>query len=126
MSGRHADLARLTGMVYRLRQSEMQALRAEEQKLRAALAEMDESRRASARTDHDRPERRAIGADVAWQAWLDARQRTLNMELARLLARKEPVEHRLRQAFGRDRAARELEERAGKTARARHSGQEWQ
>ncbi len=119
MTGKMEQLKRLTGMVYRLRQSELQALRAEETRLRAALTEIEENRRATAAADRADPVRQSLGADILWQGWLDAQQRDLNMELARLRARQEPVEHRLRKAFGRDQVAQALAVSEWEAQRAR-------
>lgn len=102
------ELVELTELMYRRRQSEITALQAEERRLRAALSDIAKTRASTRQADRNDPVRQSIGADIAWQAWLDARQRELSMELARLLARKEPAEHRLRTAFGRDQVARAL------------------
>ena len=101
-------------MIYRKRQAEMQAMRAEENRLKAAIAELQGNRKATAQADHTDYVRRGLGADILWQSWLDARQRELNIEMARLRARREPVEHRLRLAFGRERVAREIAEKAAR------------
>lgn len=119
MTNRYADLARLTGMVYRQRQAELQALRAEERRLATAMDALQDNRRATAQADHADPVRQSLGADILWQGWLDARLRELNIEMARLRARREPVETRLRLAFGRDQVAHVLQEKAAQAERAR-------
>jgi len=124
MTDRYADLARLTGMVYRQRQAELQALRAEEHKLQEAMMALRDNRRASAQADHADPVRQSLGADILWQGWLDARQRELSIEMARLRARREPVEQRLRLAFGRDQVAQKLHEKAAQAERARRAAKQ--
>lgn len=119
MKNRYEDLARLTGMIYRQRQAELQALRAEEQRVTTAMAALKDNRRATAHADHSDPVRQSLGADIIWQGWLDARLRELNIEMARLRARREPVEQRLRVAFGRDQVAHALQQDAAQAEHAR-------
>lgn len=107
-SARFGELCRLTDMIYRTRQSELQALTTEEERLRRAASGIEAQRQLTVRKDHADPIRQSISADVLWQGWLDARQRELSIEMARLRARREPVEQRLRLAFGRNKVAQEL------------------
>jgi hypothetical protein len=117
--GRMTQLSQLTGLIYQARQSDMQALKAEETRVLAALDALEESRRATGIADHEDHLRKGVGADILWQGWLDSRQRALTMELARLRARKEPIAYHLRKAFGRDRVARALVEQESQAARKR-------
>jgi carbohydrate-selective porin OprB len=119
MKDRYADLACLTGMIYRHRQADLQALRAEEQRVATAMAALKDNRRATAQADHTDPVRQSLGADILWQGWLDARLRELNIEMARLRARREPVEQRLRVAFGRDQVANAMQKDAAQAEHAR-------
>lgn len=119
MSDSFDDLARLTGMVYRQRQAELYTLQAEERRLKEAMLTLRDNRRAAVQADHADPVRQSLGADILWQGWLDARLRELSIEMARLRARREPVEQRLRLAFGRDQVALKLQEKAAQAGRAR-------
>jgi hypothetical protein len=122
MSGvRFGEIRRLTEMIYRTRQTELQVLKSEENRLRNAASAIEAQRRITARSDHADPIRQSIGADVLWQGWLDARQRELSIELARLRARREPAEHRLRLAFGRNKVAQELARQEKSKKRDRYS-----
>lgn len=102
------SLSRLTGLALSLRQQEMQTLAAKEAQTRKLLATLDDNRRRTQHLDAKDTVRRQLGSDILWQAWLDQKQRNLNISLAQTLAQKEPVIHRLRQAFGRDRAVQGL------------------
>lgn len=85
---------------------------AEERALRAALARLDgqaESARGALARDRTM---RAIGADLRWQGWEDRTRRTLNTELARVLARKETVLDAVRLAHGRHQAIVSLRDTA--------------
>ena len=65
---------------------------------------------------------RAIGADIAWQGWQIQKRSEVNLRLALHLAQKELALARLRRAYGKMDAARNVLENAKGTARhARHA-----
>lgn len=60
---------------------------------------------------------RAVGADVIWQGWLGRAQTALNMKLARVLATKEDEQVKVRRAFGKLTALRQLHDQQKAEAR---------
>ncbi|WP_299684837.1 hypothetical protein [uncultured Tateyamaria sp.] len=61
---------------------------------------------------------RNIGADVIWLRWVAKATRTLNIELAQVLARKEALLANQRRALGRKTVADTLADEAHRSARA--------
>lgn len=111
------DLAELTMAARTARESRMQAIADEEAVIRQKLATLAEHRAAamtSARGDGF--VLRSVGADVLWQGWLDRTERELQIELARVLARKEEARRHLQRAYGRAAAAADLLEDARRKA----------
>lgn len=105
-------LVQLAGLEHQARLRAVQSLRAEEARLRAALVAVEKARKfEDAEPDADLTRRR-IGADIAWQALQDSRQRALQIDLARVLARREPLMATLRRSFGRETVAQTLLEQA--------------
>jgi hypothetical protein len=54
---------------------------------------------------HDEPEMRSMGADIAWEKWLESSRNALNLELAKVLAEKQAHLALVRQSFGKLKAA---------------------
>lgn len=75
-------------------QQELARLNAEEQTLRRQISTLNGHRSNSYSTETGLIPMRAIGADVLWQSWIDRTQMQLTLDLAKLLARKEPVKRR--------------------------------
>ncbi|MCM2561903.1 hypothetical protein M8756_07065 [Lutimaribacter sp. EGI FJ00015] len=113
------QIARLTSVMFRRRQAELQALHVEENRLRDAMAALDENRVQTKLADCANPVRQSLGADVLWQGWLDTQQRELSMELARLRAAKETLLHSLKKALGRQQVAEHLQKTAAQRQRSR-------
>ena len=119
------DLAGLQALLaaseaaYESQRKSLARLQQEEISLRAELERLQ----ALDRLPADPGGMRAIGADVLWRGWLGRARAGLNLRLARVLARKLHEQERLRRAFGRVCALRELvateAERRRKSARAR-------
>lgn len=82
-------------------QQELARLNKEEQTLRHQIATLNGHRTNSYSTETGLIPMRAIGADVLWQSWIDRTQMQLNLDLAKLLARKEPVQRRAARDVGR-------------------------
>lgn len=104
-------LEHLARLEYQARQRAAQALAAQEARLRLALARIDAARREDTAVDEDLARQR-IGADLAWQALQDNRGRALQIELARVMAQREPVLEALRRSFGREQVVRALADQA--------------
>lgn len=84
---------------------------AEENRLRRQIGTLQQHRRMSHEADPDLMPMRAIGADILWQGWIDRTQADLNIDLARVLARKAPVAQRARKNIGRRDVVSEMKDR---------------
>ena len=94
-----AKMKQLVEVKYRREQESFSRLVEQEGRLRASLAQLD-TYLAESRTSTDTPQK-AIGADVAWQAWIGRNKRALNMQLAQVLAVKERHIAQVRHAYGK-------------------------
>lgn len=82
-------------------QKALAEITAEEARLRRQIGTLQEHRRMSHEADPGLMPMRAIGADILWQGWIDRTQSDLNMDLARVLARKAPIAKRAKKNIGR-------------------------
>jgi hypothetical protein len=89
----------LVGLKYRQQQESFARLMAQENRLRASLAQLDDHM-AKSRSSNDTLQK-AIGADVIWQAWIGQKKREINMQLAQVLAVKERHIAQVRHAYGK-------------------------
>ncbi|NCQ24518.1 MAG: hypothetical protein COW54_15345 [Rhodobacteraceae bacterium CG17_big_fil_post_rev_8_21_14_2_50_63_15] len=81
----------------------------QEAHLRANLTALDAQRQASQHlSETEMHGVREIGADLLWLAWLGRNRADLQMQLARVLARKGHMMQGLRRAFGKHQAALKL------------------
>ena len=99
-----ADLQRLEAITrakYDQQQQSFQRIQAEEARLRAELARLDDMLKTSEAAAEGQGEMRAIGADILWQGWVARSKTALNIKLAQVLAIKEQQLHQVRQAFGK-------------------------
>jgi len=76
-------------------------LLAEEARLRRALAQLDRQVRSAHTTLADSVGAQRIGGDVLWQVWVGRTRRDLNLQLAKVMASKEPAMAGLQRSFGR-------------------------
>lgn len=117
-----AGLTQLTAMAFDASQARLSALARREAGIRAAIAALDMARRTrDAQALAPDPALRA-GADPLWHGWLDDRRASHNLDLARLLAGIEIARGEARLAFGRNLAAKGLQDdvrRAAANARQR-------
>lgn len=103
-----ARMADVTKAIYMTEFQKVQGLLEEEARLRKDLARLraqSEQGRETLQTD---PSMQAVGADLLWQSWLNRTQRQLNMDLARVMARKLTAMDRVRRAFGKQSAVRSM------------------
>jgi len=107
-SGLLPELAKATHAMYLREHDKVKGILKEEAALRQRLAQLDEHARAARETESTAGSMRAIGADILWQAWEERTRRALNMELARVMARKLAAMDRVRAAFGRNTAVANL------------------
>lgn len=94
-----AMIRKLVDVKYRQQQESFSRLMLQENRLRSSLRQLDENLAAS-RSSDDTPQR-AIGADIAWQAWVGRKKREINMQLAQVLAVKERHIAQVRKAYGK-------------------------
>jgi len=99
------QLLRIARLRYLKDHHQVAAVLQEETRLRQALQNLDRQAREQCETG---AAMQLVGADIVWQSWLDRSRRTLNMELAQLLGRKETVLDRVRQSFGRQTAIQSM------------------
>lgn len=85
-------------------------IQAEESTLRRQIGTLQEHRRLSHDPDPELIPMRAIGADILWQGWIDRTQAELNMDLARVMARKVPIAKKARKDIGRRDVVSELKD----------------
>ncbi|MCA0870518.1 hypothetical protein LCL97_06765 [Seohaeicola saemankumensis] len=113
------ELAKATHAMYLREHDKVKGILKEEAALRLRLAQLDEHARAARETGSTVGSMRAIGADILWQAWEERTRRALNMELARVMARKLAAMDRVRTAFGRKTAVANLSRDEKETRRFR-------
>ena len=101
------QMAEVTEAVYINEFQKIQVILAREASLRRSLAQLRNQRNAAGSE-----QMRAIGADLSWQTWVERSVQQLNMELAQVMARKLESLDRVRKAFGRNEAVRQLAQKS--------------
>jgi hypothetical protein len=118
---RAAELEDLTKILKRAQEARVQGIVAEENRLRRAIAELDDKATLAGQLPAERlHDMRSVGADLLWNGWLSRSRRQLNIELAQVLARKGQIMREVRKAHGRNSAAKTIlrhEEDAEKSKR---------
>ncbi len=112
-----AQMAAVTEAVYMNEFQKVQAILSREASLRSSLAQLRDQRHAAGSR-----QMQAIGADLAWQTWRDRSVQQLNLELARVMARKLESLDRVRAAFGRREAVRQLAQKSAEQKKRHRSG----
>ncbi|THH34792.1 hypothetical protein E4Z66_17675 [Aliishimia ponticola] len=107
-------------------QKALMDLQVEENRLRGQIETLKEHRRQSHTTDTALMPMRAIGALVQWQAWIDRTQGELNIDLAKVMARKAPVLRKVRIDSGRRDVVASLADRSDMEAREEARSQQLQ
>lgn len=115
------DIVAVTAAQYAKAQQGLAPILEEETRLRGELARLDHHDRSARDGSAETQVMRGIGADLAWNAWLARKRRQLNMELARVLARKESRLARIRHAHARREVATMTADKLTTQARARRS-----
>lgn len=98
----------LTKAQYERAQQSFQEIVAEETALRLELTRIDQMDRGTRGQPHDDIWIRAIGADLIWAEWVGRKRTQLNMQLARVLARKAPHMAIVKKAYGEAMVVSEL------------------
>jgi hypothetical protein len=104
-----ADLVDLNDALYQAELAKLQGLTAQEGKLRADLARLEQHHQQNQSLPAEQlfaP--RHIGADVLWQGWVGRTRTELNQKLALVLAQKSQMMNGLRRAHGKREAAKQL------------------
>lgn len=123
MSDRMKTLLQLEQLRSLKSQKALAGIQAEETRLRGQIGTLQQHRRMSHDTDPGLMPMRGIGADILWQGWIDRTQADLNMDLARVMARKAPIVRRARKDIGRREVVAELtEQMQAEKLRAQESG----
>ncbi len=117
-----AALVRVTELRFQKEYDAVRALIEEEARLRGDLAKLDRQSMAVGSGGDADQAMRTIGADILWQGWVARTRRDLNMQLARVLARKPHVMDRVRKAFGRQEATRHLWQAAVREQKRKRRG----
>ena len=120
MSGqqRLSALTAVTELKLQAARARLAEVATREAALRDNLAQLEQTRRNPADLLDRTPDPATIaGADLRWQRWADQRRAAITAELARVLAEKAQATRALARAFGRDAAARGLQDKADAAAR---------
>lgn len=91
---------------FKKKQGAFLAVVQQEKQLRAQLKKLDTQARTSQIQEHQNMQ--AIGADVIWQSWIERSKKSLNMELAQVLAQKETLLSNVKKDYGKLLVSREL------------------
>ncbi|MEM9575679.1 MAG: hypothetical protein AAF999_01555 [Pseudomonadota bacterium] len=103
------DLEQMLDLRFRKKQMGYAKIVSQEARLREQLRKLDDQAREAERSqDH---QLRTIGADVIWKSWLERTKRSLNMELAQIMAQKEALKAGVRREYGKLLVGREMLEK---------------
>ncbi|MDA5557438.1 hypothetical protein [Shimia sp. MMG029] len=95
------DLHVITQARYQKAQSAMQAVQAEENKLRGLLNDLTEQEKAGRESMRSDSMMSMTGGDLAWNNWIGRNRKILNHQLANVLVRKEMAYRELQNHFGK-------------------------
>lgn len=102
-------LAKITEAEFHLAQLDLAKSRSREMELRTLLKSLSDALLARANSPLEEADAALIaGADVNWQAWVEQRRRSINLELAKCLANQETCREVAQRAFGREQAVLSL------------------
>ncbi|MEP3845843.1 MAG: hypothetical protein ABJM43_10945 [Paracoccaceae bacterium] len=111
---RLSDLATLMELKYQASQSELRSICGQEAKIREQIARLDQQ--SISTLSADASTMKSVGADMLWNAWAGRTKSNLNIELARVLARKEFFLRAARRNFGKVLASQSLSNEARSAA----------
>ncbi|WP_170518345.1 hypothetical protein [Ruegeria atlantica] len=103
-----SDLKNVTEAVFQKEYNALRPLLEAEARVQKQLARLDAQVRQSRQDSAAAEGYRVTGTDVLWNGWESATRRQLNMELARIRAKKLSAMDALRTAFGRKQAVTNL------------------
>lgn len=102
------NIVSIVEVQYQEQQKAFGKLVAREATLRKLLDRLREDERSARLQAFDNLHLHGLGIEIAHQAWIDRQKTELNLELARVLAVKEHHLDRVKHAFGKVLAAREV------------------
>ena len=105
---RLAELSALTEAEFQSQQVRMARLRQREDEIRGKIAEIEADRAAQLAGLHPADPAVRAGAVLAWETWVEQRQKSLAIDLARLRVEMDQARDALARSFGRDAALKEL------------------
>ena len=94
-------LRHLSDLKYEKSVSKLRGIIAQEAKMRAKIAQLQQQARDAHALPADTPHMQNIGADVIWLKWVAKTLRALHIELAQILAQKEAFVAQNAKALGR-------------------------
>jgi hypothetical protein len=110
------DLSHLADARFRAEQLRIQAILAEETRIRASITQLQESqRRARAAATGELQAQRSFGGDALWEGWVSRIMRDLQTRLAQVLVRKSALMRDLAHAHGKLVAAEDLQQKVRKS-----------
>ena len=102
MTKRIQQLLRLFRAQYQQSQQNLQVVTIKENQIRAELKTLQNHVIAARQPElNDGSVMRSMGADIAWETWLEKSQTNLNLDLAKVLAKKETYIAHVRNHFGK-------------------------
>lgn len=101
MSDDLKELNVITQAHYQKAQAAMQAVQAEENKLRGLLNDLSDQEKNGREMLSEYTAMRITGGDLAWNSWIGRNRKILNHQLANVMVRKEMVYKDLQTHFGK-------------------------
>ncbi len=101
MSNDLEALHQITDARYQQAQAAMQAVLAEERRVRDMLKDLNNQERSGRQIMAQDSDIQKTGGDLAWNSWIGRNRRILNMELANIMVRKERAFRDLQATFGK-------------------------
>lgn len=120
------QLKMLSALKYQHSEKALSSLLQRENELRTELERMRLLTRTTQAQEPDHAQMRAVGADIIWLKWVGKVQRELNISLANVLAQKEALMVRHRQANGRKIVAEALADQQAIALRERKTKSDMQ
>lgn len=102
------ELLQVSDVQYNHQRQALEKITQEESKLRQELMRLSAMNETPEAEDDPRASMRTVGADLLWQGWLSRAKTEVNMHLARVLAAKAHEQTKVRRAFGKVSALREI------------------
>lgn len=109
-TGQLHSIQQVFELQFRKKQGAFLAVVQQETKLRLQLEKLQSQLRSSQNEKHE--DMQAIGADLIWQSWVEGSKKSLNLELAQVLAQKETLLANVKKDYGKLLVSKELHRKA--------------